>query len=90
MGDDADWAGNSGKPYLVIGIFGGENRVPKEQMIRIKHSRWLFWNIWFNVVLLRGHDACLSTMVILLTTKVLKNDGALGSFKVSSGLVMAL
>jgi hypothetical protein len=40
--------------FLVIGLFKGKNRIPDERLLRIKYPNWLFWQIWLDIIKLRG------------------------------------
>ena len=40
--------------YLVLGLFGGKSPIPRERLINIKQSKWLFWKIWLAQIQLRG------------------------------------
>ena len=43
------------KPVLlVVGIFEGPDSIPNECCIYVKHHRWIFWQLWLNIVWLRG------------------------------------
>jgi hypothetical protein len=44
----------SGTPFLVLGLFKGSSQVPQEYRFSIRSPEWLFWQIWWNIVLLRG------------------------------------
>jgi hypothetical protein len=47
---DIEWD----KPFLVIGIFSGSDRVPRERIVRIQRPERLFWQLWLHIITLRG------------------------------------
>jgi hypothetical protein len=47
-------------PYIVIGIFDGVDRWPKERVIVSKHPSFFLLQIWWGVVRLRGISYVLS------------------------------
>jgi len=61
-------------PYVVLGIFSGADGIPRERMISVKDSSWLFWSIFWAIVRLRGIGYFLS----------LKDVKAFSIYKVSS------
>ena len=46
--------------FVIIGIFNGWDRVPKERIVRIRRPPALFWSIWVHVVWMRGIHYLLS------------------------------
>jgi hypothetical protein len=44
----------SGTPFLVLGLFNRSSQVPHECQFSIRSTVWLFWQMWWNIVLLRG------------------------------------
>ena len=46
--------------YIVIGIFNGADRWPRERVVRIRHPSLLFWQMWWEIVHLRGVSYFLS------------------------------
>jgi hypothetical protein len=41
-------------PFLVFGLFKGKSQVPQERLFFVRHPKWLFWQLWWNIILLRG------------------------------------
>lgn len=40
--------------FIVVGLFEGPDMAPKERIVYIKHKRWVFWNLWWGILRLRG------------------------------------
>lgn len=49
-----DITGSAGDPFLVLDIFTRPDSVPKERLLIIKNPKRLFWQMWFNIIRLRG------------------------------------
>jgi hypothetical protein len=43
-----------GYPFLVLGMFSGSERVPRESILEIRSPLFLFWQIWARIVWIRG------------------------------------
>jgi len=40
--------------FIIIGLFDGPDMMPKERIVYIHRPRWIFWNLWWAIVRLRG------------------------------------
>jgi hypothetical protein len=51
---EAEQGGKTAAMFVIIGMFDGRDRVPKQRLVRIGRPSMLFWTIWWNIIWIRS------------------------------------